>query len=241
MSDSERTKFCFIDIETIPPNTIDEFEIEKSPPKNIKDPAKIENWYLENKEPLFRKQSLDTNYAKVLTIGASFGDSEPTVFIDRNEYDEKKVMSDFEEFFFDNIENRTEINGRIIDKSYDPIFVGVNVKQFDLQIMFLKSLKYDLKHLAPFLEVSRQRYNKASIDLCSVWSGSLQGPDAFVSMNKMMSVLGIKDTVDALEFDGSQVYDAFLAGRIDEIVKYNAEDVIRTRMIFNRVKHSIGY
>lgn len=241
MMGEDRTKFLFIDIETIPPDTIDEFQIDKSPPKNIKDPAKIENWYIENKENLHRKQSVDTNAAKILTIGASFDDADPTVIVDRDGYDESKVMRDFEDYFFDNIEYQTEINGRILEKSYDPIFVGVGVKRFDLQILYLKSLRYDLKHLSPYLEKGRQRFGKTSICLESVWNGAIMGADAYVSMFKMMKILGIVDSSDAEDFDGSMVYDAFINGEINKIIKYNAEDVVRTRMIFNKLKHSIGY
>ena len=241
MTNDERTKFLFIDIETVPPNEIEDFVVEKDPPKNIKDPLKIANWYLEAKTELFRKQSVDTNAAKILTIGAAFNDASPTVMVDSNCYDEQKVMKDFEEFFFDNIEYKKEINGRISDKTFDPIFIGVGVKRFDLQIMFLKSLRYDLKYLAPYLEAGRQRYSKTSIDLESFWSGSIMGGDSYVSMVKMMRVLGLNDVDGAEDFDGSMVYDAFKAGEIDKIVKYNAEDVIRTRDIFNKIKHSLGY
>lgn len=236
----ERTKFLFLDIETIPPNTLEEFTIEKSPPRNIKDPAKIEAWYIENKEKLFRAQSLDTNSAKILTLSAAFDEADPVCFCDKGDYSEEKVMGMFEEYFFDNIEERRDIDGRISDVNYDPMFVGVNSKAFDLQIMYIRSLKYDLKFLAPFLEKARQRYSKSSIDLSTIWAGSLPMNEAYVSMNKMMNVLGIPDTLSE-GFDGSQVYDAFVNGEIDKIIQYNKDDVIRTRLIFDKIRNSIGY
>ncbi len=36
--------------------------------------------------------------------------------------------------------------------------------------------------------------------------------------------------------DGSQVFDAWLAGELDRIAKYNAADVIATRAIWHRLQ-----
>lgn len=231
-------KYIYLDAETIPDGEPEDFELYKDPPKTLKDPEKIKKWEEDQKVEQFLKQSLNTNRAKVLTIGAAVDDGKAQCFVDVANYDELVVLKEFEEFL------RSEIETTIMEGVNEPrvifnelVFVGHNIKKFDLQIMFVKAVKYNLTYLGQLIHPARMRYNNGkSYDTMEVWGGS--DTFNFVSLNTIAETIGIQGKKDGM--DGSQVYPKFKEGKIDEIIKYQKDDVDLVRDVFKRLKTIIG-
>jgi len=230
-------KFIYLDAETIPDGDIEDFELYKDPPKTYKDPEKIKAWMEEQKEEQFLRQSVDTNRAKLLTIGAAVNDGQPQVFVDVAAYDELTMLKDFEAFL--RSERETKITEGVNEDRYtfnDLIFVGHNIKKFDLQIMFVKAVKYNLQYLGELIHPARMRYNnQKSYDIMEIWGGA--DANTYISLDTVANTMGIQGKKG---MDGSMVYPKFKEGKIDEIIQYQKDDVILTREVFKRVKNMIG-
>lgn len=230
-------KFIYLDAETIPDGEMEDFELYKDPPKNFKDPEKIKAWMEEQKEEQFLRQSVDTNRAKLLTIGAAVNDGQPQVFVDLGTYNELTMLKDFELFLKN--ERETKITEGVNEDRYtfnDLIFVGHNIKKFDLQILFVKAVKYNLPLLGELAHQSRMRYNnQKSYDIMEIWGGA--DSNNYVSLDTVANTMGIQGKKG---MDGSMVYPKFKEGKIDEIIQYQKDDVILTREVFKRMKNMIG-
>jgi hypothetical protein len=230
-------KFIYLDAETIPDGEMEDFELYKDPPKNIKDPEKIKAWMEDQKEEQFLRQSVDTNRAKLLTIGAAVNEGQPQVFVDVAAYDELTMLKDFEAFLRN--ERETKITEGVNEDRYtfnDLIFVGHNIKKFDLQIMFVKAVKYNLQYLGELIHPARMRYNnQKSYDIMEIWGGA--DANTYISLDTVANTMGIQGKKG---MDGSMVYPKFKEGKIDEIIQYQKDDVILTREVFKRVKNMIG-
>lgn len=231
-------KFGFIDIETLPMGNLEDFVSEKSHPKNLKDPKKIEEWYKEqeeNKEEEFKKRALDTNQARILTLGFALDEQEPIIFYNSDE-DEIRVLEELQEYIIEN--TKTDLgNSKTLYHEFS--FVGHNIKNYDLQIMLVKCMQNPdrLKELGRIIYSARQRYNNgASYDTMEIWTGG-SGQYNFVSLNLVAKLLGIHGKGD---FDGSMVYDAWKNGDVDRIIEYQRDDVILTRAIFNKIRGIIN-
>lgn len=230
-------KYIYLDAETIPDGDIEDFELYKEPPKNYKDPDKIKAWMEEQKEEQYLKQAVDTNRAKFLTIGVAVNDDAPKVFVDLASYDELTILTEFEAFLKN--ERETKITEGVNEDRYtfnDLIFVGHNIKKFDLQILFVKSIKYNLPLLGELVHPARLRFNNGkSYDIMEIWGGA--DTQNYVSLDTVANTIGIQGKKG---MDGSMVYPKFKEGKIDEIIQYQKDDVILTRSVFKRMKNIIG-
>lgn len=224
----------FIDAETLPMGNLEDFVSDKTHPKNLKDPKKIEEWYEEhekNKEEEFKKKALDTNQARILTLGLAIDEQEPRVFYNSEE-NELKLLLELQEYILDNITEKIDKNKTLY---HDFSFIGHNIKNYDLQIIFVKCMQNPekLRKLGQMVYSARQRYNNgASYDTMEIWTGG-SGSYNFVSLDTIAKTLGIKGKGD---FDGSMVYDTWKNGDIERIIKYQFEDVELTRKIFNKMR-----
>jgi predicted PolB exonuclease-like 3'-5' exonuclease len=229
-------KELFIDIETIPEGELDDFELYKEAPKNLKDPEKIKKWEEEAKEEQFLKQAVDTNRAKILTIGAAFDNSQPECFIDFANFNERDVLNNFEKYLKNNLEEL--IKEGVSETRYvfhDVLFIGHNIKKFDLQLLYVKALKYEMPYLAQLVAPARKRYNNGkSFDLMEEWNAG--DPTAYISLDNISKTLGIQGKKG--DMDGSKVYEKYKEGLISEIVTYQKDDIILTRNVYNRMKIS---
>lgn len=230
--------FGFIDAETLPGGKLEDFESDKKHPKTYKDPEKIKAWYEEqsvNKEEDYKKGALDTNSAKIITLGIAIDDQDPQVFYNEEEND-IKLLKDFQEYIFDNKITKVSSTKTL---THEFAFVGHNIKNFDLQLMLIKCFqnKDELKHLGRLIYSARQRYNN---DLCfdtmEIWTGS-SGAYNYVKLDVIAKALNIAGKGD---FDGSMVYDTWKNGEIDKIIKYQRDDVILVRKIFNQIRGIIN-
>ena len=224
-------KKLFLDLETIPPCEIEDFELDKSPPKNIKNPALIEKWYKDNHEIQFRKLALDPNQAQILCLGAAFEDDDVEVFYDENESVEN-ILKEFNSFILDNtveyLEDDKELN-------YEIRWVGHNVRKFDLEIIWVWCMKLKLYDLAKL--ISRHPYSPNVIDTMEIWSGpNRQG---YVSLDTILKTLGLGGKMEGM--DGSKVYDEYKAGNIhSKIIPYQIQDVEDVRNIYRAIEQGLS-
>lgn len=211
----------FIDIETIPSGSIDDFVLTKDDaPKNYKDEQKINDWIVENKEKKFRERGLSPNYAQIISLAYAINEQEIDVIYGSNPYELLKT-------FYEKIRDYV-VAEEIKDKAYynDYRFIGINNKKFDMEVIWVSAMKMGLYELARL--IPRDRFTKKILDVCEVWNG----PNYmnYVSLNTMCEVLNIEGKGD---MDGSKVYDEYLAGNLEDIiVPYNISDVEKLRKIF---------
>jgi len=105
-------------------------------------------------------------------------------------------------------------------------FVGHNIP-FDLKFLHHQSVIYDVKPAHRF-DFSG-RHNKDFFCNSLEWEGFGKR----ISQKNLAEILGFKGKPD--DIDGSQVYDYYKAGRIDEIEEYNRFDVETVIKIFNKL------
>jgi len=109
------------------------------------------------------------------------------------------------------------------------LFIGHNILEFDLRFIYKRSI---INRVKPTADLSFARYRKSPIfDTMKEWEkwGSIG-----IGLHKLAIALGLESPKDG-DIDGSKVYDFFLAGKSEEIVKYCKRDVEATRKIYNRI------
>jgi len=198
----------YIDIETLPGRERPD-PSEIAPPKNYKDPAKIKAYQQEKVEEMYRAQALDSMRGQILCVGFAV-DNEPAGIIAGA--DEFEILSALERLV-ENQPNETPL-----------VWIGHNIKNFDLQWLWRKAIQQGFKSLAE--SIPRYRFDKRVVDTAELWAG----PDirAYCKLDDIARFLGFEGKQD---MDGSQVYDNYLAGNHEAVLDYCKADVELTRKI----------
>lgn len=236
----------YLDIETIPGPTpppliwpADPGLADLKAPANYKDEAKIEEWLKAaecraiesyehglaqmkaNQEAQWATESLDSMRGRILCIGAAIEDDPAEVFCRSPETPEglRETLDDFHFWVADTLGA-----GPASIK-----WVGFNLRSFDLRWIYHHAVKYKLTRLASI--IPRERYSKAVEDVRDIWSGGEYGDRT--KLSDLAAFLGLEGKGEGL--DGSKIWDAYRAGRLDEICDYCARDVALTREIHQRL------
>ncbi|HLC43871.1 MAG TPA: ribonuclease H-like domain-containing protein [Patescibacteria group bacterium] len=108
-------------------------------------------------------------------------------------------------------------------------FIGHNIMEFDLRFIYKRSI---INNVRPSRDLSFARYRSSPIfDTMKEWEKwGAQG----VSLHKLSVAFGIASPKEE-GIDGSKVYDYYLAGKTDEIIKYCKRDVEATRKVYKRM------
>ena len=162
-------------------------------------------------EQQWRKQALDPDYGRVCSA----------VFtLDGNEYhsfmceDEKELL-----------ECMWITLMRLIPGS-DFYAIGHNIT-FDLGFLWKRSIIHDLP--IPFKLRPHGRHGHDYFCTMRHWAGY----NGRISQSRLCDILGIKGKPEGM--DGSEVLDAYLAGKYAEILEYNKEDVRQVFEICQRI------
>lgn len=228
-----------IDIETIPSGNLEDFEIDKEAPKNLKDPKKIEAWYAENKEKLFRDQGKSPVDCKIIMIGLiletseELKDDEPNPDNIYRIYgdDEKANIQKLEEVILKRLQDSFEEGEEIREINGDLYWLGFNIRKFDLEAIWIKAIKYECYKLAKL--ISRTRFDKNVLDVAEIF----QGPRTmdFIKFDKVLKTLGVGQKTEGM--DGSKVFDAYLEGKLEShIVPYCVDDIISNRKAYKKMQ-----
>ena len=109
------------------------------------------------------------------------------------------------------------------------LFIGHNIIEFDLRFIYKRSIIHQIQ---PSRQLNFARYrNDPIFDIMKEWEkwGSYGA-----GLHKLSIALGL-ESPKSKGIDGSKVYDYYLAGKHDEIIKYCKRDVEVTREIYKRI------
>ncbi len=198
-----------IDIETLPTN--EHFETRLF-------------WETEEE---FRKTALDANLGRILCIGYS----------EQNEFG---AITDHGCFGWCETARDFEIDEQILltefwqclsgfNTSHD-LIIGHNIMDFDLPFIVQRSI---INGVNPTVDFYFGKYRTAPIfDTMRVWDCWKWGGKT--SLKKLAFALGLENP-KAGGIDGSNLYEAYLEGKFEEIYKYCMRDVKVTRNIWRKM------
>lgn len=107
-------------------------------------------------------------------------------------------------------------------------FVGHNVMDFDLRFIYQRSIVCGIR---PSVDLSFARYRCDPIyDTMKEW---VKWSNTNVGLEHLALALGIPTPKEGI--DGSQVFDFYNAGKLDEIANYCKRDVETTRAVYKRM------
>jgi hypothetical protein len=227
----------YFDIETIPaqdPAAIEliKADIEKQKllvkaPSNYKDQEKIDAYIKAEQDKLdadfdatYRKTSFDGGLGQICCIGYAIDDNAPLAICGGSESD---ILNTFYQSLMDEYNPSSQQR---------PKFIGHNIVNFDLRFMFQRSVMNNVKPpmMIPFVA---KPWDESIFDTMTAWAGHGNR----VSLDKLCKIFNIplKGSEIGEEIDGSMVWDFYQAGRIQDIAKYCAGDVDRTRQAYKRM------
>lgn len=226
-----------IDIETIPPGKLEDYQVKKSPPKTMKKQETIDAWYEEQKEKEFRDQAKNPMLAQIVCICFSMEnennlDEEPDYQSICGE-DERAILTRFEKILKDRLSETYDITEEK-EIVHDIRWMGFNIRKYDLEAIWIKAIQYELYFLAKL--IPRNRYDHSVYDLME----KIAGPKLdFISFDTCMKLLGIGQKTEGM--DGSKVYDEYLAGNLKSvIVPYCIDDIIGNRKMYKKISQGIA-
>ena len=217
MSARGRTRL-FLDIETLPGDESLREEIARNthPPSGHSTPEALERWEEEQKpeqvEHAYRRTALRGHAGRILCIG--YVKESP----DRCDEgvltgDEPSILRAFWDLVRD------------VD-----LFVGFNVLDFDLKFILQRSI---VNRVPPSRPISFRRFQQEPVyDVMREWEA--WSTRDTISLDTLSRALGMESPKSG-GVDGSQVYDFYLAGRVQEIYDYCLRDVRVTREIYRRM------
>lgn len=111
---------------------------------------------------------------------------------------------------------------------YGVQFIGHNVMDFDLRFIYQRSI---INKVKPAYEINFARYRNYPVyDTMKEWVKWSMGS---IGLEHIALALGIPTPKDGI--DGSQVFDFFKAGKVEEICEYCKRDVDCTRAVYKRM------
>lgn len=232
----------YFDLETIPGQAkglLAEFVSKVTAPGQYKKPESIAEWLKENAETIaeedWKKTSFDGAHGHIAVIGFAVDDGEPvTLYSDA--YGDPEAERDLIARFYAAIEDAAsrDLSGGTRSTT-KPVFIGHNVIDFDLRFLFQRSVMLGIRppSCIPF---DAKPWDSTVFDTMTSWAGVRNR----VSMEKLCKAFQIdgKGIEIEDEIDGSKVWDFVKAGRIADVAKYCAGDVVRTRQIYKRLTFS---
>jgi len=232
----------FLDTETVPSQRPDALALvhqHLKPPAAMKLPATIEKWWATEADAAaaeaHRKQSLDGgNFGEIVSIACTDGDEREWVLCRAPGESEADLLN----AFFRTVEQWThELAAELRLTRHDsasawPLddhyLVGHNA-QFDLGFLWRRSKVLDVP-TPGWLPSPSARVGKDYGCTMQLWAGYGQR----ISLDTLCTVLGIESPKGDL--DGSQVYDAWLAGQADRIARYNLADAKACAAAWHRLQ-----
>ena len=218
-------KLLFVDLETLEttdPDIIQDIADNIHPPGTIKLEKSIDKWNEEKRpaaiEEAVSKTSFDGFAGSICSISWAVNDGEIQSLYRANTIDDFNLINSF----WRRLIHQNGVN-------FNPVWCGHNITGFDLRFLFKRCVVHQIKP-SIILPYNDKPWSKNVFDTLFETTGDLKSGG---SLNKVAKALGLKGKSGGL--DGSMINQAFLDGRIDEIVKYNVRDVEITRNIYKRL------
>jgi hypothetical protein len=156
----------------------------------------------------FHQTSFQGEFGRIFCIGYAVNEEQPNIISG----DERQILDIFWQ----------------VAKDAD-LFIGHNIMDFDFRFIYKRSIILGVR---PTQEISFARYRNSPIfDTMKEWD---KWSNNAISLHKLSIVLGIESPKEE-GIDGSKVYDHFLAGKTDDIIRYCKRDVEATRKIYQKI------
>lgn len=227
----------FIDIETIPSQQADAREQVRAtikPPGTLKKTESIAAWWEHESaaavEDAYRRQSLDGGLAgEIISIAACTPDGRQWVKCRTQAEKESELLLAFGA----QVESWIDQDARAVAEGFnyaqDPFLIGHNAA-FDIGFLWrrciVNGVRLPFKVPGPMARAG-QHYG----DTMLVWAGYGNR----VSLDALTRALGVRSPKDN-GMDGSQVFDAWLAGEHERIAEYNLNDALATAAVWHRLQ-----
>ncbi|MBK0395576.1 hypothetical protein [Kingella bonacorsii] len=160
-----------------------------------------------------RKTALNGGYGQVRLIGIAANDNPVSVLENANE---ATLLQQFNQWITE------QLNGLPKNAIH---FIGHNI-EWDLRFLYHR---FVINRIAPAAHLIHNRYSEHLFDTMQAWAGY----GSHIKLDELCTILNIPTPKDSL--DGSQVWDAIQAGRVQEVVDYCARDVAATREVYRRL------
>lgn len=234
-NEGEKSMNVFIDIETIPeqPESDSKAFISETiqPPATMSKPETIAQWhngegkYAGVKEAAIEKSYRDTSFdaARGEIISVSFAINDGEI---QTEYRE---IADSEAALLSKVFADIYTGMNIHNSSYSapPYFIGHYVAGFDLKFLFQRAVILGVK--PPFPLPFSGRHEKDFYCTQQAWAGY----GGRMKQDNLCKALGIEGKPD--DIDASKVWDFVKSGNVARVAEYNADDVEKVRLIYNRL------
>ncbi|WP_024351046.1 hypothetical protein [Aurantimonas coralicida] len=223
----------FFDLETLPtldPDIIADITAGVTHPATMKKPETIAAWEANEKPAaileVVRKTSLDGGLGRLASICWAKADGEVVGSHTAGPagWDieiERELISGF---FAEADSFYKEVAGAVL--------TGHNILGFDLRWLWKRAivLGIPVPHWWP---IHARPWSPEVFDTMTAW----EGPTKFISQDRLGRILGLGGKAD---IDGSQVAEIWDAGRYDDILTYNADDVSKCRKMWARITQHDG-
>lgn len=182
--------------------------------KECEDPGDFEQYLLST--------SFDGSFGRILCIAYAI-DDEPVEVLN-GDGNEAEMLEKFWKIV-DSI-SMPSGNGQWTD--YGVQFIGHNVMDFDLRFIYQRSI---VNRVKPAYELNFARYRNYPVyDTMREW---VKWANIHIGLEHIALALGIPTPKDGI--DGSQVFDFYKAGKVEEICEYCKRDVEATRAVYKRM------
>lgn len=213
----------FIDIETIPTGERPQLS-ELKPPAQMTKAETIQKWMEDTEareadlDKIYRKRALDYMQGQVLCIAYAIEDGPVAGIIN----DSEEAL--FKQLEADLMENKTIES--MFRQGSAVMWISYNGRAFDYPYLSLRAAKYGCKFLAMALRPFNEREHLLDV-MKMITHTDYKG---MVSLSDACEFFGIPTSKD--QMDGSMVYDEYLAGNGDGILKYCMADVEAMRAVY---------
>jgi predicted PolB exonuclease-like 3'-5' exonuclease len=217
------------DIESIP--DIAGLRLLRGVPADVSDPQLYAAWLQERKDA-GQGDFMPLHLQRVLVISCVFRSSEGLKvhsFVDRDNASEARIV----QAFFKTVEQKT------------PQLVSWNGGGFDLPVLHYRGLRHGVV-AGKYWDLGEDdrefkwnnyisRYHMRHLDLMDLLA--MYQPRASAPLDAMAKLCGFPGK---LGMDGSQVYPAFLEGKLEDIRRYCETDVMNTYLLYCRFQKMRG-
>lgn len=211
----------FLDIETIPASD-ENFSALKILYDKKRAKKKKECEDLSDFEQYLLGTSFDGSFGRILCIAYAIDDDPVEVL--NGDGDEAGML----EKFWEIVDSISMPSGSGQWKNYGVQFIGHNVMDFDLRFIYQRSV---VNRIKPAYELPFVRYRSYPIyDTMKEWT---KWSSNNIGLEHIALALGVPTPKDGI--DGSQVFNFYKKGKVDDICKYCKRDVEATRAVYKRM------
>lgn len=157
----------------------------------------------------YRKRAIHSLECEIICLGYAFDDQDPDIIIGTD----KEIIFSLEGLL-----------SQFADRRHSITWIGHNIKEFDLKLIYHRAIKYQVRDLIYHLRM----LSKLNIyDTMEKWA--FFSYRDLTSLDDILNYLGMEGKGD---IDGSKVYDLYLAGEFSKIYNYCMDDVVKSRSLY---------